>query len=189
MTLKCAEKYRYYRLNVRFERETQSKHVCGGERRRERKTEEERQQVTGSFELDPLAWRRFCSKRLAMQRRQLHFSLSPSLSPFLFLASSCSCACNYAALINVVYKQKFYKVRNVDEWKKNNSRRQDEPIGNSWSDRRAFAQWSHRHESSVSVCGGELLRSTPTKCRKSKLVLVWKLTHRQRASTKRSINK
>lgn len=83
MTLKCAEKYRYYRLNVRFERETQSKHVCGGERRRERKTEEERQQVTGSFELDPLAWRRFCAKRLAMQRRQLHFSLSLSLSGFL----------------------------------------------------------------------------------------------------------
>lgn len=86
MTLKCAEKYRYYRLNVRFERETQSKHVCGGERRRERKTEEERQQVTGSFELDPLAWRRFYAKRLAMQRRQLlslPISLSLSLSGFL----------------------------------------------------------------------------------------------------------
>lgn len=103
MTLKCAEKYRYYRLNVRFERETQSKHVCGEERRRERKTEEERQQVTGSFELDPLAWRRFCAKRLAMQRRQLHFSLSAlslslSLSGFLLQLRVQLCGINQCCL-------------------------------------------------------------------------------------------
>lgn len=79
MTLKCAQKnenkkqkYRYYRLNVRLERE---KHVW-------EERERGRQKATGSFELDPLAWQLFCAKRLATPPTS-RLSLSRSLSRHL----------------------------------------------------------------------------------------------------------